>query len=62
MSFFKFFEELLDVYPDQKIALDKKGLFDFIWACSVGFRGWLLLFTILTAISGLYWSFAPKAQ
>lgn len=57
MKFFHYFEKRLEVYPEHTIRLDQNGLFGFIWACTAGFRGWLVVFTILTAISGLYWSF-----
>lgn len=57
MKFFNYFENLLEVYPEHKISLNNNGLFGFIWACTKGFRGWLVVFTLLTAISGLYWSF-----
>lgn len=55
-SLFAYFERRLDAYPDQRLPTVPMGVFAFIWACSRGFRGWLLLFTALTAISGLYWA------
>ncbi|MDO4894851.1 ABC transporter ATP-binding protein [Moraxella sp.] len=57
MSLFSFFEKRLDSYPDIRLPKHSGGLFSFIYACTVGYRGWLLLFTVLTAISGLYWAF-----
>lgn len=55
MSLFSYFERRLDAYPD--IALPKsKGLFTFIWSCTLGFRWYLLAFALLTAISGMYWA------
>lgn len=56
MSFFSYFEKRLETYPATTLPTSN-GIFSFIWACSTGFRGWLIVFTILTAISGLYWSF-----
>lgn len=56
MSWFSFFEKRLETYPATTLPTSN-GIFSFIWACSTGFRGWLIVFTILTAISGLYWSF-----
>lgn len=56
-AFFRYFENLLNTYPDQPLPTQSKGIFSFIWACTVGLRGWLLLFAILTALSGLYWAF-----
>lgn len=56
MSWFSFFEKRLETYPATTLPTSN-GIFSFIWACSTGFRGWLIVFTILTAVSGLYWSF-----
>lgn len=54
--FFGYFERLLPAYPD--IAMVKTGgLLSFIWACTKGFRGWLWVYLLLTAMSGLYWAF-----
>lgn len=57
MKFFEFFERILPVYPEVAVDTTAKQVFGFVWACTQGFRGWLLLFACLTAISGLYWSF-----
>lgn len=57
MKFFEFFEQLLPVYPEMTVNTKTNRVFGFVWACTQGFRGWLLLFACLTAISGLYWSF-----
>ncbi|PNK60635.1 ABC transporter ATP-binding protein [Psychrobacter sp. FDAARGOS_221] len=51
---FTFFENRLPAFPDNKIPLPKDGLFKFLWACTYGLRGWLLLFMILTAGVGVY--------
>lgn len=56
-AFFRYFENLLETYPDVSMPTKSSGLLSFIWACTAGFRGWLVVFTILTAVSGLYWSF-----
>lgn len=54
---FEHFEQLLEAYPDVSLPANNGTLIGFVWACSTGFRGWLLLFAGLTAISGLYWAF-----
>lgn len=51
---FHFFESRLYPYPDEHIPMPKKGLFKFLWACTKGLRGWLLLFMLLTAGVGVY--------
>ncbi len=56
-AFFRYFERRLDGYPEQIINLSAKSVFGFIWSCTAGFRGWLMVFLVLTAISGLYWAF-----
>ncbi len=53
-KFFNFFETRLSAFPENKIPLPKEGLFKFLWACTYGLRGWLLLFMILTAGIGMY--------
>lgn len=57
MSLFSFFESRLDPFPDVGRRLPKDGLFAFIWACTAGFRGWLVLFTLLTMVAGIYWAY-----
>lgn len=55
--FFRYFEGLLETYPKLSMPITQNGLLSFIWACTIGFRGWLFVFMILTALSGLYWAF-----
>ena len=57
MSLFSYFEKRLDSFPDITLPKTTGSLASFIYACTIGFRGWLLLFTLLTALSGLYWAF-----
>lgn len=54
--FFSYFERRLNAYPDEPLPTSG-SLLGFIWACTVGFRGWLWLYLALTAVSGLYWAF-----
>lgn len=51
---FQYFESRLNPYPTNQIPLPRKGLLKFLWACTAGLRGWLLLFTFLVAVMGVY--------
>ncbi|PIE47786.1 MAG: multidrug ABC transporter ATP-binding protein [Gammaproteobacteria bacterium] len=51
---FQFFESRLNPYPSNQIPLPRKGLLKFLWACTAGLRGWLVLFTFLVAVMGVY--------
>lgn len=51
---FSYFETRLTSFPDTPIPLPRDGLLAFLWACTAGLRGWLLLFMILTAGIGVY--------
>lgn len=51
---FQYFEHRLNPYPDNQIPLPRHGFFKFLWACTEGLRGWLLLFALLTALLGVY--------
>ncbi len=53
---FDYFEKRLEPFPNHSAPI-KSGLARFIYTCTAGYRGWLLLFTLLTAISGLYWAY-----
>lgn len=57
MSFFSYFEKRLESFPDISLPTHTHSLASFIYACTLGYRGWLLLFTVLTAISGIYWAY-----
>lgn len=53
-TFFRFFENRLSPYPDMDMPLPRDGLVKFLWACTQGLRGWLVLFMVLTAGVGIY--------
>ena len=53
-SLFRYFENRLNPYPDNFIELPKSGLLKFLWACTDGIRGWLLLLMCFTALVGMY--------
>ncbi|WP_352336290.1 ABC transporter ATP-binding protein [Psychrobacter sp. 16-MNA-CIBAN-0192] len=53
-ALFRFFETRLSAFPDTPMPLPRDGLLKFLWACTKGLRGWLLLFMILSAGVGVY--------
>lgn len=48
-----YFEHRLNPYPDSSLPTSQ-GLGGFLWACTKGLRGWLVLFMVLTAGVGLF--------
>ncbi len=55
-ALFRFFESRLSAFPDTPMPLpaSRDGLLKFLWACTKGLRGWLLIFMILSAGIGIY--------
>ncbi len=55
-ALFRFFETRLSAFPDTPMPLPSAndGLLKFLWACTKGLRGWLLVFMILSAGIGIY--------
>ncbi|WP_218689902.1 ABC transporter ATP-binding protein [Psychrobacter sp. BF1] len=55
-ALFRFFENRLSAFPDTPMVLpsSRDGLLKFLWACTKGLRGWLLVFMILSAGIGIY--------
>ena len=51
---FRFFERLVDPYPEATPETPPRGFFAFLWACSKGLRGFLLATTLLTAVIGAF--------
>ena len=49
-----FFERLVDPYPDDVPPLPPKGVFPFVWACSLGVRRFVLGMALLTAVIGAF--------
>jgi ATP-binding cassette subfamily B multidrug efflux pump len=49
MGLFTKFENLLHAYPEGEPTLPPKGFLAFIWACSRGARGYILLLALLSA-------------
>ncbi|HSV20671.1 MAG TPA: ABC transporter ATP-binding protein [Casimicrobiaceae bacterium] len=50
----RFFERLVDPYPDDPPAPPPRGFFPFLWACTRGLRRYLLAMTLLTAGIGAF--------
>lgn len=55
-ALFRFFENRLPAFPDTPMPLPSPGdgMLKFLWACTNGLRGWLLIFMILSAGIGIY--------
>ncbi len=51
---FRFFERLVDPFPDATPTTPPRNFFAFLWACSKGVRGFLLATTLLTAVIGAF--------
>ncbi|WP_434778362.1 ABC transporter ATP-binding protein [Neisseria sp. Ec49-e6-T10] len=51
---FKFFEKLVNPYPDTPLTTPPKGFFAFIWQSTEGTRVYMFVMTILTAIFGVF--------
>jgi ATP-binding cassette subfamily B multidrug efflux pump len=50
----RFFEGLVDPYPEAPPAPPPRGFFAFLWACTRGLRRYLLAMTIFTAAIGAF--------
>ena len=50
----RWFEQLLDPYPEGEAVPPPKGLLPFLWACSAGVRRYVLAMTALTATIGAF--------
>ncbi|MGP5504813.1 ABC transporter ATP-binding protein [Psychrobacter celer] len=55
-ALFRFFENRLPAFPTTPMPLPspRDGMLQFLWACTKGLRGWLLLFMVLSAGIGIY--------
>ncbi len=51
---FRWFEKLLNPFPDALIAPPSKGFWAFAWSCTEGLRGPMLAMTLLTASIGAF--------
>jgi ATP-binding cassette, subfamily B, multidrug efflux pump len=53
-ALFKFFERLVDPYPESAPSVHPKAFFAFLWACTQGARGPLLGIVLLAAAIGAF--------
>lgn len=60
MSIFRFFENRLNVYPDDDYQLPTDNFLKFLWACTKGLRGWIFVLMLLTGLVGVYESLLYK--
>src|ERR1700755_594991 len=51
---FRYFERLVDPYPEAPPEAPPRGFFAFLWACTRGLRRYLLAMTLLTAAIGAF--------
>jgi len=51
---YRFFEKLLNPYPETEAAPLPTNFFSFIWQCTVGVRGYILAMILTTAIIGIF--------
>ena len=52
--FFRFFESRVDPYPDSYDYDKPQSMWQFVWECTKGSRGWLLMLTILSGLMGAF--------
>ena len=54
---FRFFENRIPPYPKDEPQLPPKGFVAFLWACTRGMRGWILLLMLCSAAMSVYEAF-----
>jgi len=61
---YRLFEKLLHPYPEAVPAELPKTFWSFVWACTVGMRGYLILLAVLSAVISSWeaWLFAVLGQ
>jgi ATP-binding cassette subfamily B multidrug efflux pump len=61
---YRLFEKLLHPYPEAEPPELPKSFFSFVWACTVGLRGYLVWLAVLSAAISAYeaWLFAILGQ
>lgn len=52
--FFSFFENRVPPYPGSDPSPPPQGFFEFLWACTKGMRGWIVLLTSTSALLAAY--------
>lgn len=53
----RWFENLLNPFPEKEIAAPPNTLWPFLWACTRGSRGFILVMTLFTALLGGFEAF-----
>jgi len=51
---FRFFENRVSPYPAGEPQIPPRGFFAFLWLCTAGMRGWILLLVVTSALLALY--------
>ncbi len=51
---YRWFEKLLDPFPEAPIAVPRRRFWAFAWSCTQGLRGYMLGMTLLTAAIGAF--------
>jgi ATP-binding cassette, subfamily B, multidrug efflux pump len=51
---FRYFEGLIDPYPEAEAGPPPRGLLPFLWACTQGMRRFIGVMTLLTAVIGAF--------
>ena len=54
---FRYFEKLLNPYPDTPPVTPPKDFYAFLWFCTQGSRGYILVMTVCTALIGAFEAF-----
>lgn len=54
---FRFFENRIPPYPSAEPQLPPTGFLAFLWACTRGMRGWVVLLTLTSALMSVYEAF-----
>ena len=54
---FGFFEKRVPPYPKDEPTLPPTGFVAFLWSCTRGMRGWILLLTATSALLSIYEAF-----
>ena len=54
---FRYFEKLLNPYPDTPPVTPPKDFYAFLWFCTQGTRGYILIMTVCTALIGAFEAF-----
>lgn len=51
---YSWFEKRIDPFPKAEPSVPPRAFFPFVWQSSEGMRGWILFFTLLSAVVGVF--------